>query len=817
MQIISTRRGAASLAALLTSTILAGTPAVAADAASTATSTSGSTQLGELIVTANRRSENIQAVPMAIQDIDAKLIRQLNINNFNDYVKFMPNVNFQSAAPNTTTIYMRGASDGGNANHSGPQPSVGTYIDDQPITTIGGTIDVHPYDINRVEVLEGPQGTLYGASSESGTLRFITNQPSTSGFSAGYDIQGNLVDHGSPGGVLEGFVNIPLSSKVALRLVAFGERDGGYIDNVYGERTFATSGVTINNRSQVQDNFNSVSTWGGRAALKIELNDNWTITPTVMGQEAWAEGSFGYNPKVGYLETNQFQPDRDFDRWLQAALNINGKLGGGWELNYSGGYFTRDINTETDYTDYSIAYDHYWGSGAYWQDSHGNVLPRPQQTIYGADQFEKESNELRIISPSQYRFRFVGGLFQERQQHHIVQDYQIQGFGEQISVPGWANTIWLTDQERIDRDEAIYGQASFDVTKQFTVTGGIRGYHYDNTLYGFYGFGEGYNALTGYSSGMGVDGINCHAGLTFDTAPCVNLKKPASTAYGATYKANLEYRIDPDHMLYFTFATGYRPGGVNRSGDFGPYQADTLYSYEVGWKTSWLDHSLTWDGAMYDEQWSNFQFAFLGPNSLTIIENAPSAQILGIESSINWRATEHLTISGGGAYNDAKLSSNFCGTDENQVVIPSCPNDQAQAISGQPLPYVPKFKGNITARYTFDVDGWKAHVQGSLLYTGGYNIGLLTNNAGESGDPNDVRTLGSTNAYATADLAVGAERGNMSFEIFAKNLWDQAGEVNRYTPCTTGVCGPNYPGLSGTVYVVPIAPLTVGIKFGQRF
>ncbi len=164
MQIISTRRGAASLAALLTSTILAGTPAVAADAASTATSTSGSTQLGELIVTANRRSENIQAVPMAIQDIDAKLIRQLNINNFNDYVKFMPNVNFQSAAPNTTTIYMRGASDGGNANHSGPQPSVGTYIDDQPITTIGGTIDVHPYDINRVEVLEGPQGTLYGAS-----------------------------------------------------------------------------------------------------------------------------------------------------------------------------------------------------------------------------------------------------------------------------------------------------------------------------------------------------------------------------------------------------------------------------------------------------------------------------------------------------------------------------------------------------------------------------------------------------------------------------------------------------------------------------
>ena len=804
------------LAALLASTILAGAPARAADAATPTASSNGASEVAEVIVTANKRSEDIQKVPMSIQSIDNRMIKQLNINNFADLVKFMPSVGLQYAAPNTSTIYMRGVSDGGNGNHSGPLPSVGTYVDDQPITTIGGTIDFHAYDVARVEVLPGPQGTLYGASSESGTLRYITNQPSTDKFSAAYDLQGNLVDHGSAGGIFEGFVNIPLSSKVALRLVAFGERDGGIIDNVYGERTFPTSGVTINNASQVQNNFNSVSTIGGRAALKIDLNDNWTVTPTVMGQEVWAEGAFGYNPAVGYLQTNQFQPDRDFDRWLQAALNINGKIGN-WELNYSGGYFTRDINSETDYTDYSIAYDNAYGSGANWQDGNGNPLPHPQQTIYGQDQFEKESNELRVLSPSTGRFRLIAGLFQEVQWHHILQDYQIQGFSPDLAVPGWPNTIWLTDQERTDRDQAIFGQASFNVTDKLILTGGIRGYHYDNSLYGFFGFGEGYNALTGFGSGMGVDGVNCKPNESFRNAPCVDLNKSVAS-YGATYKANAEYRIDPDHMVYFTFSTGYRPGGVNRNADFGAYAADTLYNYEVGWKTSWFDHALTWDGAMYDEQWSNFQFAFLGPNSLTIIENAPSAQVLGVESSLNWRANENLTISSGGAYNDAKLTANFCGTDPNTgLLIPTCTNAAAQAESGQPLSYVPKFKGNVTARYTFSFDGWNAHVQGSLLYQTSYNVALLTNNGAVQPPENDVALLGPVPGQITGDLSIGADHGNFSLELFAKNLWDEHGEVNRYTPCTTGVCAVGYPGVAPAVYVVPIQPLTVGIKFGQKF
>jgi len=785
--------------------MLAWTPALAADA--TAAAASGATSLTEVIVTAEKREENVQTVPMSVQVLNNRTLDQLNINGFQDYVKFMPALQFQTLGPNETTIYIRGVSDGGNANHSGPQPSVGTYLDEQPITTIGGTLDVHIYDIARVEVLEGPQGTLYGASSESGTLRFITNQPSTSGFSAGYDVQGDWVDHGSEGYVLEGFVNIPVTSNVAIRLVGFDERDAGFIDNVYGTRPFATSGDIINNAAFVKNDFNPVQSYGGRAALKWQLNDNWSITPTVMAQQLNAPGILGFEPAVGNLEVNRFQPDTDDDRWVQAALTIQGKIGN-YDLTYSGGYFNRAVDTRSDYTDYSIAYDQYYGSGVFWQDKNGNPLPSPQEEIVGRDRFEKGSNELRIASPATDRFRFIAGLFQERQTHWIIQDYVIQNFAPQLSVPGWPGTIWLTDQNRIDRDEAAFGEATFDITSKLSITGGIRYYHYDNTLFGFYGFSENYDALTGYGAGMGDMGQNCISGLSFRNAPCVNLNKTV-TASGETHKVNLTYKFNADALVYFTYSTGYRPGGVNRSGAFPPYAADSLSNYEIGWKTGWLDRSLFFNGAIYDEQWNKFQFAFLGPNSLTIIANAPSAQILGAETSIDWRATSQLTISGGASYNHAVLTANFCGTDEaTGQFIATCPDSQAQALRGQQLPYTPRFKGNLTARYTFPLAGWDAHVQGSVLYQTMAYADLLTA---------DNALLGTMPGYATADFSVGAERNRLKLELFVKNAFDSRGEVNRYTPCTISVCAAAYPGVPPAVYAVPIQPLTVGLKLTQRF
>ncbi len=816
---VATAAGRALPALLLATTALAGVsfagPSLAAGVADA--SAGGATTLGEVVVTATKRSENLQKIPMSIQAIDTKKLSQLNITSFNDYVKFIPSLQAnQGGPPNTNIIYMRGVSDGGNGNHSGPQPSVGTYLDELPVTTIGGTLDVHIYDIARIEVLPGPQGTLYGASSEAGTLRIITNKPSTAALSGGLDVQGNWVAHGAGGYILDGFVNIPLSSFAALRMSAFDEHDAGWIDNVFGTRYYPTPNNTINNAAYIKKNFNPVDTFGGRAAVKIDLGPNWTVTPQVIAQDTRASGVFGYEPSVGTFEVQRFAPDSDHDRWIQAGLTINGKIGR-YDLTYAGGYFNRKVNSLSDYTDYAVAYDQSGGYGKYWcskidpangqcgAGSAGTPLPNPQQEIVGIDRFEKGSNELRLASPATDRFRFLLGLFQERQTHWIIQDYQIQGLDPAITVPGWPNTWWLTDQNRIDRDEAAFGEATFDITSQLSLTGGIRYYHYNNTLYGFYGFNDPF-----YSS-TGTPKCALFPNNYFRNAPCVNLDKGVA-ASGETHKVNLTYKIDADKLVYFTYSTGYRPGGLNRIATLPPYQADSLDNYELGWKTSWLDRSLRWNGAIYDEEYNKFQFAVLfPPNSLTGVENAPSARILGAETSVDWRATEHLTISGGASYNHAVLTAPFCGVDMSGNPLTVCTTVPGQpntilASKGQQLPFTPKFKGNVTARYDWEAMGWNAHAQASLQWQTSTFPALKEA---------DIAALGTMPAYAAADFAVGAERNKTSVELFLKNAFDSRGQTNRFSPCT--LCEAKGLQAAPAIYVSTIQPLTVGIRLGQKF
>ena len=802
------------LAALLASTVLTGLPALAAEASSSAAAgaQSAATDVGEVIVTAQKREENIQKVAMSIQAIDTKKLSQLNVNNFQDLVKNLPSVSFQTLAPNQTSIYIRGVASGDNANHSGPLPSVGSYLDEMPITTIGGTLDVHVYDIARVEVLPGPQGTLYGASSQAGTVRIITNKPSTAGFSAGIDLEGNTVAHGSQGYVAEGFINIPVSSRAAVRLVAFDERDAGFIDNVPGTRPFKTAGTTINNAGFVEPNFNHVQTYGGRVAVKFDITDSWTIEPTVFAQDLKANGVFGYLPSLGDLKVQQFAPNTDHDRWVQSGLTINGKIGR-FNITYAGGYFNRKVDTVADYTDYSVAYDQLNGSGAYWTDNAGTPLANPQQIIHGTDRFEKGSNELRIASPGSDRFRIIAGLFQERQTHWIKQDYQIAGFGSNFSITGRPGTIWLTDQNRIDRDEAVFGEAAFDITPALTITGGVRYYHYHNSLYGFFGYSAGFSSKTGESQCVKFPG------QTFRDAPCVDLNRSIA-ASGETHKVNLSYKIDPDRLIYFTYSTGFRPGGVNRRSELEPYGADTLTNYEFGWKTSWLDHKVHFNGAIYDEEWNNFQFSFLGLNSFTIVQNAPNARIFGIEANADWRANPNLTLSAAGSYNDGKLTKNFCGADPvTGLIIPTCADSAAQAVHGQVLPYTSKFKGNITARYSFQVAGWDAHAQAGLFYQSLYQTALRTFDPTPPPGVNDVKVQGPVRGYATVDFSFGVERDKTSIEVFIKNAFDQRGQTNRYTPCTVGVCGKDFPtaNVAAAIYAIPITPLSVGIKLGHRF
>src|SRR6202035_1266577 len=202
--------------------------------------------LEEIVVTAQKKSENMQNVPISISVFDHAHLEKLHIYGLDDYVKYSPSVSYVrsqgqggNGQPGTSHIYIRGVVSGGDGNHSGSQPSVGTYLDEQPVTTIDGTPEVHIYDMARIEVLEGPQGTLYGASSQAGTIRLITNKPDPTKFAGGYDVSGSSVDHGGLGYSLEGFVNLPLSPIAAVRLVGWDVHDAGYIDNVAGTNVSA--------------------------------------------------------------------------------------------------------------------------------------------------------------------------------------------------------------------------------------------------------------------------------------------------------------------------------------------------------------------------------------------------------------------------------------------------------------------------------------------------------------------------------------------------------------------------------------------------
>jgi outer membrane receptor protein involved in Fe transport len=793
-------------AILLATTMLAGAGGAhaAATAAAASDSTGGSTALQEVIVTAQKRSENVQSVPANVQAFGTQKLEQLHISDFSDYIKFLPSVTYQSVGPSFSNVYMRGIAADNQSNHSGSMPSVGTYLDEQPITTIGGALNMHVYDIARVEALAGPQGTLYGASSEAGTIRIITNKPETGKFSAAIDIEGDTVDHGGQGGTVEGFVNIPVDDKIAVRLVGWEEADPGYINNVYGVRTYST-GVVINNAPYVKKDFNGSNTVGGRFEAKIDLNDNWTITPTVIAQGERNTGVYGYEPNVGVYDVQHFGPDWVRDHWYQASLTIQGKISD-FDLVYSGGYMDRRIDSAADYTDYAYAYDKAFGSAHYFHDNAGNYI-NPSQEIIGHDHFTKDSHELRISSPQSWRARFVAGLFYQAQQHYIIQDYQIQGLSDSnaepgvldLSVDGWPGTYWLTDQLRTDKDYAAFGEASFDITPKLTFTGGVRAYKATSTLEGFYGFGLN-SPFTYNSNGTPGSSEAACFGPAILGGPCMNLDKHTSDT-GETHKLNLTYHLTDDKLIYATYSTGFRPGGVNRSGNLPPYAPDYLTNYEAGWKTSWLENSLRWNGDVFYEQWRHFQFAYLGPNSLTVIANAGSASVFGVESDLNWRVTHALSLSASGSYIDSQLDEDFCPT-SNGVCVSGGPT--AEAYKGQSLPVTPKWKGNITARYQFTIGSFDAYVQGSAVAQSSSWSDLLLA---------ERMDLGQQQGFGTADFSAGIAKNNWTIDFSVINAFDGRPQLYRYTECTIALCS----GTVGDNYVVTEKPRTIALKLGAKF
>ena len=772
------RRGSRWALTLLTTSMLTG---VAAPALAQTGDTSA--QLEELVVTAQKRAENLQDVPIAVTALSTQRLDQLQVSDMNDFIKFLPNVTLNTSAPGFAKIYMRGIASGENGNHSGPQPSVGIYLDEQTVTTITGPLDVHVYDIARVEVLAGPQGTLYGASSQAGTIRIITNKPSTSGFEAGYDVEVNSVAHGDIGYGFEGYVNQPLGDRAAIRLVAWALRDGGYIDNVPGTLTYPIGvppdnlgPVRINNNDLVEKDFNETDTYGARAALKIDLDDNWSITPSINMQRTEADGTFNYDPGKGYLKVSRYRQDLSDDKWYQAAATIEGRVAN-LDVTYAAAYMQRWQDGQTDYSDYAYFYDTLYGYGAYWTDDAGRPIDITQY-IQSKDYFTKQSHEFRVASPAENRFRMTAGLFYQRQTHNIQQRYKIDRLARATEVPLWPDTIWLTKQLRVDRDIAVFADASYDVTEKLTLNGGIRFFKAKNGLEGFFGYGRGFSSRTGEAACFGLPVV--------DGSPCTNLDTTTNDD-GRTYRLNAQYKIDDDRMIYATYSTGYRPGGVNRRGG-GPYDPDFLKNMEFGWKTTWLDNRIRWNGAAFRGKWDDYQFSFLGQNGLTIIANGGKAKILGVESDINWLITEGLTVSGAASYIDAELDQDYRNTPGGPILAPK----------GQSLPVTPKFKFNVSARYEWTIGDMGAHIMGTLVNSGSAFPDLRTA---------DRAIVGKTPGYTVVDLTAGLTNGSWRVEAFAKNLFDEKYQYDRGVACT--VCT--------RVFVDPGRPRIMGLRFGQTF
>ena len=450
------------------------------------------------------------------------------------------------------------------------------------------------------------------------------------------------------------------------------------------------------------------------------------------------------------------------------------------------------------------------------------------------------SHELRIASPSDRPLRFIAGAFYQHQSNDILQDYRVDNLGADVSVNGRPGSLWLTLQERIDRDRALFGEVSYDVTPQITLTGGGRRYWFNNTVFGFAGFGRNPLFIQGEdndvppnaagSTRTGVAQCFTTTGLTLrqaqldgadttligdplDGTPCVNvgrfedgeIKPKQSKGKGWTYRFNGTWKPRDGLMAYATWSKGFRPGGINRQPGFPSYGPDFLVNYELGWKTTF--GPLRWNGAIYHQRWKKFQFSFLGPNSLTIVQNGRDANINGIESDINY-VRGGLTLNAAAAYNDAKTKGNICNAPIPVDPSPDCTGldndgdpDEIAAPSGRRLPVTPKLKMTGTARYSWDLGIGKAHVQGSIVHQGSAPSFLKSNDA----------VLGKLPASTIVDLFAGYDWKNMSFEAFATNVFDTHNQLSRFTICGS-ICGtPDY------LHIVPGRPRTIGIRAGVKF
>jgi len=747
-------------------------------------STKESSVLEEVIVTAQKREERLQDVPVAITVLNPQSLTENGQNRLVDYFASVPGLSLSSNASGggTTYVTIRGLSAG-----AGQNPIVSTVIDDVPMMAsiargFGDSTapDLDPSDLARIEVLKGPQGTLYGAASLGGLIKYVTIDPSTERWSGRVEVAGADVPGGGLGYAVRAAVNIPVSEVFALRISGFDRQDPSYIDDL-------TTG---------QKNFNSSQSYGGHIAALWRPADDFSVKLGALIQETHGDVSYFNSDisgqsttpgnRLGLTSLPHTTAYSTLDELYSAT--VNWKVAG-LDIVSVTGYAINSLKNSTDYTALL-------GSFAYscQHEQSPQTCALPPDAPAGMDgvasptdiSTHKVTEELRIGST-------IGRWL----------DWRLGGFYTHESAPTWISNIDGTDLSTGTIQFVQYGDEDTTETfREFAVFGDFTAHVTDRLDVGF-GGRESWNKQVDQYVNYGL-AVNPILGSPPDT-PVPFVSQPFEASGSAfTYQVSPKFKISPDLMAYARVATGYRIGGynvnafaaINQFYDLPKvYAPDKTTNYELGLKGDFLDHKLSFDASAYYINWKNFQttvqFVHLTDTGqaefVQYTANAGHAKSEGVELSIEARPLQGLTIAAHGSYNNAVLAQDL--------------PQPTYGLKGDKLPYSMRWSGGVTANQDIRLAGdWIGFLGGSFNYI--------------DSRPYEF-TFGATQprifypSYTQLNLRTGARYDSLLINLYVNNVTDKRGIIGIAPSYSLG----NSEGYNATV----IQPRTVGLNVSRAF
>jgi outer membrane receptor protein involved in Fe transport len=680
-----------------------GTAAVASSASAASPE---APMLQEVVVTAQKRPERLQDVPVAVSTVSAEALESAHATSLADYAAYIPSLQVISflGQPGQVNLALRGITTGSTAANQ----SVAIYVDDVPVGSSsiyagGGSsgVDLLPYDIERIEVLEGPQGTLYGASALGGLLKYVTRDPDLkqTQFRVGLDASG-LYNATKAGYGARASANLPLiTDELGFSLSVSHAYTPGYIDNVAtGNRSF---------NSGVQDAARAALLWAPTSRFSLELSALYNRSP-FNGTGAVSVNSAPDQPVLGRYDNTDVQPDSNNVSTQLYIARIRYDLG--WAGLTSVSSYSRMISfSQADGT--SVFYP-FFGVDA------------PFTTRSDVKKF---TQEVRLASSGSQALDWVTGVFFTNEDATAGQTglALIPGTNEPDPV---FNPLIVTDEPSHFREAAGFGNATYHFTKAWDLSAGLRWSHNEQSV-----------QESAYGSLFGAP----------ESAPEVT-PFPKVSQDKTTWSVSSSYHVTPDQMLYARVATGYRPGGANKIAPDAPpsFGPDTTTNYEIGLKSEWLEKRLLFNLTGFYIDWKDTQVTGVTPLFLTYISNAGAAVSKGAELAASLTPLRGLTLGLNASYTDAYLTVDAPGLG---------------GLKGDPLPSTPKFSGSFTVDYEFPLS---RDLTGTLNAVSRY---VGPRNTAFPGDPT-VSGNYRLASYGTLDLSAGVNRAAWSARLFVRNV-----------------------------------------------